>query len=231
MYTRRIICLANSYKPRGRCVAGRVFQDGSVGEWVRPVSAREGGELSPAECRYGMLRGSVAVGDIADVQLARPARQGHQLENHEIEGAGVWRKTGCATWTLLYACQDEDCPDFWVNRGSSGRGLADRVPMSMAPEFSASLQLIYLPRMDLLVGTGFDGVGKEIRACFSHLGQEYRLKVTDPAICDEMKAKPVGRYPVGMVLLCISISQPYKGHLYRLVATVITPRRCESFRS
>jgi len=230
MYTRRIICLANSYKHGGTCVAGRAYQDGSVEEWVRPVSAREGRELSQTECSYGLLRGSVAVGDIADVQLARPARQGHQVENHEIAGADVWQKTGCATWTLLYACQDEDCPDFWINRGSSSRGLADRVPVYMASDFNASLQMIYLPRMEFLVGTGFNG-GKEVRACFSHLGQEYRLKVTDPWVCKGMKAKPVGHYPVGMALLCISISEPFDGHLYRLVATVITPRGCESFRS
>lgn len=230
MYARRIICLANSYKHGGRCVAGRVYRDGSVGEWMRPVSARDGRELSAAECRYGLLRGAVSVGDIADVQLARPVPEGHQVENHEIAVAGGWRKSGCATWTLLYASQDEDCADFWIDRGSSSRGLADRVPVSMALALGASLQLIYLSRMELLVRTGFNGVGKEIRACFTHLGKQFMLKVTDPLISDSMKTRPPGRYPLGMVLLCISISEPFQGFVYRLVATIITPRRCENFR-
>jgi hypothetical protein len=230
MYTRRIICLANSYKHGGRCVAGRVYRDGSVGEWVRPVSVREGRELSPAECRYGLLRGEVSVGDIVDVQLAKPVPNGHQVENHEIACTGAWRKAGCATWTLLYACQDVDCQEFWADRGRSSRGMADRVPVSVSTTLGASLQWIYLPHMELLVRAGFSGVGKEVRACFVHLGQEYRLKVTDPEVCNATKANPPGRYPVGMALLCVSISEPYDGFVYRLVATIITPRRCESFR-
>ena len=48
---------------------------------------------------------------------------------------------------------------------------------------------------------------------------------------DEMKTRALGQYPVGMALLCISVSEPFQGFVYRLVATIITPRRCESFRS
>jgi len=230
VYSRKIICLANSYKHGGRCIAGREYHNGAIGAWLRPVSVREGRELSVAECRYGLLRGAVSVGDIAAVELARPSPQGHQVENHEIAGAGGWQKSGCASWTLLYASQDADCADFWINRGGSSRGVADRVPVSMASDLGASLQLIYLRRMELLVRTGFNG-GKEVRACFSHLGTEYNLKVTDPVICEDMKNKQPGTYPEGMVLLCISVSEPFQGFVYRLVATVITPRRCEKFRS
>jgi hypothetical protein len=230
VYSRKIICLANSYKHGGRCIAGRDYQDGVVGKWLRPVSGREGRELSVAECRYGLLRGEVAVGDIADVELARPVPQGHQLENHEIVGAGGWRKLGCASWTLLYASQDADSADFWIDRGSSSRGVADRVPVSIASDLGASLQLIYLRRTELLVRAGFTG-GKEVRACFSHLGMEYNLKVTDPVICVYMKNKQLGMYPMGMAFLCVSVSEPFQGFVYRLVATIITPRRCESFRS
>lgn len=230
MYSRTIICLANSYKHGGRCVAGREYQEGVAGAWLRPVSVREGRELSAAECRYGLLRGTVTVGDIADVELARPVPHAHQVENHEIAATGGWRKFGCASWTLLYACQDADYADFWIDHGSSSRGVADRVPISLAPDLSASLQLIYLRRLELLVRTGFNGVGKEVRACFTHLGMEYNLKVTDPVICESMKNKQPGTYPEGMVLLCISVSEPFQGFVYRLVATIITPRRCESFR-
>lgn len=230
MYSRRVICLANSYKHGGRCIAGRVYGNGSVGEWVRPVSMREGRELSRAECRYGPLRGEVAVGDIADVQLVRSAPGNHQPENHEIAGRGGWRKIGRATWTLLYACQDVDSPSFWADFGSSSRGLADRIPMAVAPTLGASLQLIHLRNLELLVRAGFNGVGREIRARFIHLGREYVLKVTDPVICDFMKKRPFGVYPIGMALLCISITEPWDGFVYRLVATIITPRRCERFR-
>jgi hypothetical protein len=172
----------------------------------------------------------VAVGDIADVRLARSAPEGHQRENHEIAGANVWRKSDCVTWTLLHACVDTDNPDFWVDHGSSSRGTADRVPVSAASGLGASLQLIYLRRMDLLVGKGRDGIGKEVRASFTHMEVEYRLKVTDPLVCEVMRSRPFGHYPWGMALLCISVTEPLHGFVYRIVASIITPSRCEGFR-
>lgn len=229
MYTREIVCLANSYKHRGWCIAGREYRNGAVGTWLRPVSVREGRGLSDAEIRYGLLRGTVSVGDIADVRLVRPVPEGHQCENHEIAGTGVWRKSGCTTWTLLYACVDRDDPDFWVDYGHSSRGHADRIPDSMVPALGSSLKLICLRSLDLWVGPGRDG-RKEVRACFTHLGMTCRLKVTDPVVCGVMVSKSSGYYPWGMAMLCISITEPLHGFVYRIVASIITPRRCESFR-
>jgi hypothetical protein len=46
---RRIVCLANSRKPDGRCVAGKLYAQGKFGAWLRPISARDGEELSEQE--------------------------------------------------------------------------------------------------------------------------------------------------------------------------------------
>ncbi|MGH7707024.1 MAG: dual OB domain-containing protein, partial [Vulcanimicrobiaceae bacterium] len=35
---KRIVCLANSRKLQGRCVAGRELQKNGPGAWIRPVS-------------------------------------------------------------------------------------------------------------------------------------------------------------------------------------------------
>jgi len=32
---RRIVCLANSRKPDGRCVAGKLYAQGKFGSWLR----------------------------------------------------------------------------------------------------------------------------------------------------------------------------------------------------
>lgn len=45
-----LVCLANSRKLLGRCVAGIV--DGSQAEWIRPISARPNREVSEYERQY-----------------------------------------------------------------------------------------------------------------------------------------------------------------------------------
>ncbi|MYC34131.1 MAG: hypothetical protein F4X64_13280 [Chloroflexi bacterium] len=50
---KRIVCLANSRKRGGRCVAGKeLLPDDRLGGWIRPVSARHDEEVSPQECCY-----------------------------------------------------------------------------------------------------------------------------------------------------------------------------------
>ncbi len=47
---KRIVCLANSRKYSGRCIAGKeLLADGRPGRWIRPVSARENEEVSEHE--------------------------------------------------------------------------------------------------------------------------------------------------------------------------------------
>ena len=47
-----IVCLANSRKLSGRCVAGLELSNGRRVGWIRPVSAREHEEVSEHERQY-----------------------------------------------------------------------------------------------------------------------------------------------------------------------------------
>ena len=49
---KRIVCLANSRKLTGRCIAGKELRDGRSVAWIRPVSARENEEVSEYERQY-----------------------------------------------------------------------------------------------------------------------------------------------------------------------------------
>ena len=71
METKRILCLANSRKLSGRCVAGREIVNGMAAAWVRPVSNREHQEVSEYERQYEDGT-DTSVLDIVDVPLIEP---------------------------------------------------------------------------------------------------------------------------------------------------------------
>ncbi|MCZ0933272.1 MAG: hypothetical protein OXJ52_08995 [Oligoflexia bacterium] len=53
-YEKKIICLANSRKMFGRCIAGKEKINGQYGQWIGPVSDREKEEISEKEKSFLM---------------------------------------------------------------------------------------------------------------------------------------------------------------------------------
>ena len=62
-----------------------------------------------------------------------------------------------------------------------------------------------------------------MRSQFSFGGNEYRLQVTDPIIENRFFQEEIGDYLIDKkdIFITVSISEPYKGFCYKLVAGII----------
>jgi hypothetical protein len=223
-YVKRMICLANSYKPRGRCIAGKeVLAENRYGGWIRPVSSRPGEEVSLSECRY---RDHVVPNllDIIDVPLLTPAPNQHQSENHTLDPERRWVRTGSFSWAELEPLCDRP-RSLWINRESTRLGQNDCLTQSEASLFRTSLFLIKMKDFTVELGSKvWDGVKTRVyRGVFRYGNADHNLSVTDPAVRDAFADKSEGVYPLRNVYLCISLTEPYEedGRCHKLVPAVI----------
>jgi hypothetical protein len=224
-YTKTIICLANSRKMAGRCVAGKEMVGRGIGGWIRPVSARAAGELSEDDRRFenGQDPGIL---DVIRVPMIEPRPHGYQSENHLIDERYYWAKEGKATWSDVVAALDPIQGPLWDNYSSSYYGLHDRVEESTAAKLNSSLLLIRVLDLTIEVeveGAEFGNAKRKVRGRFSLNGSRYRLSITDPMIERKYLAGTSGEFMVEQAVLCISLGEPYEGYAYKLIAGVILP--------
>jgi ATP-dependent DNA helicase RecQ len=220
-HNRKIVCLANSRKYSGCCVAGKELLSGRISRWIRPVGGSPTGELSPRETV--MQNGSVPkLLDIISVQLGAGCPNTYRSENHRIaEGHWVW--TGTLPLSRLPELCDE-VESLWINGYHSRQGRNDRMPVELVHKnVTSSLLFIRPDNLSILVKEGVKGL-KKIWAEFAHNGEVYRMTVTDPAVEVRYYKMDIGRYPLDGLQshLTVSISEPYQDFCYKLVAGLIS---------
>lgn len=223
-YTKTILCLANSYKTSGRCLAGVEKTDGGL-RWIRPVSAREHGEVSEQE-RMFANGGDPAVGDILEIPLLRPSRHAYQSENHILDPARHWQFIRKATQAEISSCVDHGPGPLWGRGSSSTKGRNDRLREALASRAGGSLRLIEVQDLEIrleLETNRFESKRK-LRGAFTHDGVFYVFGITDPVVRRRYFFGPDGCYAVGRAWLCVSLGDAFQGFAYKLIAAVISPQ-------
>ena len=212
--TKRIVCLANSRKNRGRCIAGKEYIEGER-EWIRPVSLqRRDGSVFENERQYE--DGSEPqLGDIIDMELIEPCPEEYQPENWSLSDRR-WvtsERLNCEQLNEFL-----DFPDtLWTNGLHSNIGHNDRIARNAIDRLENSLCLIRVESLTLIVGSYEDNL--YVRAKFEYNSTSYNLKVSDP--CYKSAYTEEGEYPLGKSLLTISVVGPYGAYFYKLVAAII----------
>ena len=227
MEVREVLCLANSKKRGGRCMAGLYTHGGG---WVRPVSLDREGILTEETLRLtdGSIAGPL---DVVRIRFGIRRPEPHQPENRLLSHA-PWER-GCDEITDAHIA---------LLRGSLVSGptlLGDcetRVPYLnfLKRRAQASLALI-APDNPRWIIKGTPAGERRTRIEFSLSGQGYGLPVTETLWIDKLKALDVGAYPMQVsgitpdqrVLITISLGEKFQSadnpepFCYKLAAAVI----------
>ena len=222
---KRIVCLANSRKLSGRCIAGKeLLPDGTSGQWIRPVSARENEEVSEYERQYEDGSDPRLL-DVIDVPILRATPKTFQTENYLLDPDEYWEKVRSSSTDELENFIDP-IQSLWINGDSTNNGLNDRIGVEVANSLRNSLRLIKVDGLELVVsqpGMDFGNPRRSVQGRFEYGGTAYWLRVTDPTYERDYLQRPDGNYVIGDAVLTISLGEPYRGHTYKLIAAIIHP--------
>ena len=219
----RIVCLANSYKHDHRCVAGISLD---TKQWVRLVGQTVPGCLTLKETCYPDGR-EAALLDVFEAELGERCGT-----NCHPEDVFVTSKP----WRPLRRFDEPRDARFlsaYVSKGPAIlQGYGDRVygrKIEGTP-VEKSLELIHAENLwwwireenDKRKNRAIFRSGHVVRAC-------YDLAVTDPVWLEKLRPLPLGIYPHAhfhddkkmKTLLTVSLSEPFEGFHYKLVAGVV----------
>src|SRR5271168_2208822 len=108
-----IVCLANSRKVDGHCVAGKEYLGGGkFGAWIRPISRSPSHSLSAKDRSYQGWR-EPALLDLIEMSLESHVPREHQTENFIIDTEYQWKKTGRLWWGALDTALDKFSGSLW----------------------------------------------------------------------------------------------------------------------
>ena len=212
------LCLANSYKAKfedsrkvhGRCVAGLRMD---TMEWVRLVSDTKGGALFQAETRLDVGR-TIRPLDLVSVELLELLPRAHQQENWLA--APAWNFQRILPAREAAASIDEAIahhPELSTKACAPVRELA---PGRTLPR---SLTAVRVDSPSFECDPDRSRVASPWRCRFSVFGNECNLSFTDVELRKRVE-RDNGRLKntKGTWYLTLSLTEPYNGHYYKVVA-------------
>lgn len=218
------MCLANSWKSRGRCVAGLEYVSNSILKgWIRPVSERSSQEVNEEERCYADGEEPELM-DIIEITMKKHQPHEYQQENWLIDDQFYWQKEGAFPISALEPFAKTSGP-LWTSGDSSQVGKNDRVRYSYAKAMSHSLLLIRVESLLIRMTWRRGSRGtKSGQIGFSFGGIEYALRLTDPVMFNVNRHLRVGEsdgVELGPHYLTISLGEPFNQYCYKLVAAAI----------
>ena len=214
------ICLANSYKRGGRCIAGvevvfngdgkwkLVHNDDGNPRWIRPI----------AKTTYGEIPNYVAE-DIQMLSVVRlsnvvPCPEEAHTENVYYSRIEQFDYDISQLPSSMNQFIDSRHQSIFHNRGRA-------VSVEILRNISYSLMLIHPDKAGAYRDENREKSKNRMK--FTYYGIEYDFPITDPAFLDEFKREPERYADIPNVYLAISLGLEFEGWHHKLVAGVIIP--------
>ena len=231
------ICLANSFKYGGRCIAGieirlsedgktfRVVDDQGEPRWMRPVQRETNHKEIPTETAR-----NIRILDVIELSNTEACGTGCQNENFYYSRMRIIKSLPFSQKVLQALLSKRD---FVLH--SQGRFLTHM-------EYCAnkgSLMLIEPEEPEIIREEKIkEGIKKiQYKARFLYKGNEYLVSVTDPRYLERMEGYSnvplIGKFPTGTFYFAISLTEEpvevdNKLQHYKLIAGIIDTRSVEA---
>ena len=231
------ICLANSFKYGGRCIAGieirlsadektfRVVTEDGEPKWIRPVQRETSHKEIPTETAR-----NIRILDVIELSNTEACGSGCQNENFYYSRMRIIKSLPFSQKVLRALLSKRD---FVLH--SQGRFLTHK-------EYCAnkgSLMLIEPEEPEIIREEKLkDGIKKiQYKTRFTYKGNEYLVSVTDPRYLERMEGYSnvplIGKFPSGTFYYAISMTEEpveVDGQLqhYKLIAGIIDTRSVEA---
>lgn len=221
-HTLDMVCLANSWKHGGRCIAGKVYGGNRNGDWIRPVSPTVGHrQITFAQMNYGNSQFAQIL-DIIRIEFTVPEPDTFQRENLIISGSR-WVKLGRLDQRNIN--QLIDTPNaLWSNGDDSEYGTNDKISgHRIALDNPSSLVMVHPDRGLLTVTVAKEREDKtKIRLHFSYNGVKYALTTTDLWAQEYFRGRGLGNYEMQNIqAMTISLGEPFaNGNTTKIVAEI-----------
>ena len=214
------ICLANSYKHGGRCIAGIEVvpqSDGSLvvvrhddgrPKWIRPVSMSANGEIP------NHLAESFKIFSLVKLTEVEPCPDKAHTEDVHCTRMEICPFELLPTKAFLNQLLDTQHQAVFYYRGKG-------IPATIIDRLDYSLMLIHPDNACAYCDE--ERENSKYRMKFTYYGSNYDFPITDPVFLEQFKKSPDSYVDLKGVYLVLSLGLEFEGFHYKLVATVVIP--------
>lgn len=218
------ICLANSYKHGGRCIAGIEITKNAEGNlvivnnpdgrprWIRPISNEKDGVI-PNE-----IAQDINLFSIIKLSDAIPCARNPHVEDTKYTQLKCYKGRFSRNKDFINLCLDKKHQNLFYSQGKA-------ISVDRAGQLDYSLMLIHLENAEAYIDEKREK--SKYRMKFNYYGYNYDFSITDPIFLEKLRKAPSRSLQLKDVYLTLSLGLEFDGFHFKLVAGVIIPSHSE----